>query len=72
MIRLLLEWTFPFRKIQKHLQIIKETGEAIEKIEAALDGETGWLDCGCVEKSETAKDIIDDTCAYSQRRQRAN
>jgi len=47
----LLEWTFPQRKITEHRKILSQAGDALDRLEAALDGETGWLDCGCVEKT---------------------
>ena len=63
----LLEWTFPHKKIEEHRLILQEAEHAIEKIEAALDGETGWLNCGCVEKSETVKESDNVALSYPQR-----
>jgi hypothetical protein len=37
-------------QIKKHRQLLHETNDAVDQMIAALDGETGWFECGCREK----------------------
>ena len=37
-------------QIDEHHQITIQTNEALDKMIAALDGESEWFDCNCIQK----------------------
>lgn len=36
-----------FKQIEEHRKIVEENIKTVSKAIAALDGETGWFECGC-------------------------
>lgn len=50
------------KEIDSHVKLIERTDKAIERLTAALDGETGWFDCGCV-KTNKNRNPTNGTCS---------
>jgi len=44
------------KMIEDHKEVTAKANEALNLMIAALDGETGWFSCSCVEKRDNNND----------------
>ena len=63
MIKCLQKYFRPINKkqtlaeIEAHLKLNYQAGQSIDKLIAALDGETHWFECGCKEVEPKKKQV---------------
>jgi hypothetical protein len=50
------------KEIEAHRELIHKADKALDRMKAALDGETGWFDCGCV-KTNKNRNPSNGTCS---------